>query len=356
VQVNKLDLSHTLSNQDQAENMLVELIGPRKPVITPNIYLLVYDSYVINETMLSHGIDNLDQQIYLEGLGFSIYPQTYSIDNTSIPTMSRVLNASVNYYGLIQRGVSGDGTVQNLLEDFGYKSYGIFPSDYFFRGINPSYDYWYPGVNSPVTPLINAIFIGEFRFSLNFDEVPEGDYIFEKRRILSNSPEKLQFLYSHSFLPGHSTNEGVCRADETELYKERLQRANIEMREDISLIIENDPGAIVIVAGDHGPYLTKNCHYTRDEFDISEIDRLDIQDRNGTFLAIKWPSSDYQEYDEITVLQDIFPAIFAYMFKEPDLLLSKIEPHTVNGSNLTGVGVSNGIIVGGMDDGEPLFP
>jgi hypothetical protein len=355
VQFENIDFSNAFSRQDQADNMLVNLVDSRKPVNTPNIYLLVYDSYVINETMLSHSIDNLDQQQYLEELGFTIYPHTYSIDNTSIPSMSRVLNASVNYYGLVQRAVSGDGIVQNLLEDFGYKTYGVFYSDYFFRGINPRYTYYYPAVNSPVNPLIKAIFLGEFRFKLNFEEVPLEDYIYEKRKVFSTGTDYPRFVYSHSQFPGHSTNDGVCRPNETELYKTRLNLANIEMREDLALIVENDPGAIVVIAGDHGPYLTKNCHYTRDEYDASEIDRLDIQDRNGTFLAIKWPTSDYHEYDEIIVLQDIFPSVFAYMFEDQEILLSKIEPITVNGSNLSGVEVSNGIIIGGVDNGEALF-
>jgi hypothetical protein len=128
------------------------------------------------------------------------------------------------------------------------------------------------------------------------------------------------------------------------------------MRQDIALIIENDPEAIVIVAGDHGPYLTKNCHNTEDEYDISEITRLDIQDRNGTFLAIKWPSLGFEEYDDITVLQDLFPAIFAYIFEDQGLLKSKIEPITDNGTNISGVEVSDGTIVGGIYDGEALFP
>jgi hypothetical protein len=43
-------------------NKLIELVGSRKPLSTPNIYLLVYDSYVTNETMLEYGIDNSAQR------------------------------------------------------------------------------------------------------------------------------------------------------------------------------------------------------------------------------------------------------------------------------------------------------
>ncbi len=98
------------------------------------------------------------------------------------------------------------------------------------------------------------------------------------------------------------------------------------MRQDLALVIENDPGAILIVAGDHGPHLTKNCiSDLGDVYDISEITRFDIQDRYGTFLAIKWPSSDFEEYDDITILQDLFPAIFAYIFEDQGLLESRLS-------------------------------
>ena len=117
--------------------------------------------------------------------------------------------------------------------------------------------------------------------------------------------------------------------DETELFKDRLDLANDEMKQDIETITQNDPGAIVVVAGDHGPYLTKNCTtILAGHYDISEISRLDIQDRFGTFLAIRWPTEDFSEYDDITVLQDIFPAIFAYLFKDDGFLEAKVDSTT----------------------------
>jgi hypothetical protein len=269
--------------------------------------------------------------------------------------MSRVLNSSTNYYGNRRRAISGDGIVQNLLKDFGYKTYGIFPIEYYFRGTIPTYDYWFPDMSSSVMLLTKAIFLGELRFDINFDEVPREEFVQEKSMILSEVPDELRFIYTHSELPGHSTHAGFCRPNEIELFKERLVLANEEMRQDIKLVLENDPEAIVIVAGDHGPRLTKNCYFTEDEFDMSEINRLDIQDRNGTFLAIKWPVSGFEEYDDITVLQDLFPVIFAYIFEDQDMLKARIEPKTNNETRTSGVEVSDGIIIGGVNDGEALY-
>jgi len=303
------------------ENKLLSLVGERTPAIKPNIYLLVYDAYVSSETLLAYGIDNSAQEVYLSEQGFKLYPHTYSIGSATVETMSKVLNASSEYYGESRRGVSGDGITQRILKNIGYKTYGLFPTDYMFRGVGSRYDFSFP---ESVTPAYVHLLKGVF-------------------------------IYTHSNLPAHSQNSGACLPNETELFEERLMQANIEMRQDLDLILGNDPGAIVIIAGDHGPYLTKNCYATTGVYDISEISRLDIQDRYGTFLAIRWPTGDFVKYDDITILQDVFPAIFAYLYEDTKILEAKIEPVIPVPNSISGVSVKNGIIYGGIDDGEPLF-
>jgi hypothetical protein len=333
-----------------SENRLLSLIEERRPDFTPNIYLLVYDAYVTNETMLSHGIDNSSQEEYLMEMGFKLYPHTYSVAATSLETMSRVLNASADLYGNKRKGVSGNGIIQEMFSSFGYKTYGVFTYDYFFRGINPTYDFSIPGRPSSSDFLSRAILMGEFRFDLGFNDLPRDQFVDTKRGIFENTSSRPIFIYTHSDLPHHSQNSGVCRPNERDLYKNRLKEANLEMGQDIRTIVDNDPEGIIVVAGDHGPYLTKNCAHI-ENYDMSEISRLDIQDRNGTFLAIRWPTEDYEKYDDITVLQDLFPAILAYLFKDEGILESKIDTTTF----FDPVKVRNGIIYGGIDDGEPLF-
>lgn len=349
----------TGANLSQLNNKLLRLIGSEKPPISPNIYLLVYDAYVGNETMLAHGIDNSPQEQYLEKLGFKIYPHTYSIGAASTASMSTVLNASNDYYGRQRVGVSGNGVVTNLLEGFGYKTYGVFPSDFYFRGIIPGYDYSFPAHDKLVPFTANSILIGilmgEFRFDIDFDKVSREQYREEKLRVFSETLEVPKFIYTHSHSPGHSQNSGACLPNEEELYEERLLKANALMKQDIETISEKDPSAIMIVAGDHGPYLTKNCIYTDRDYDISEITRLDIQDRYGAFLAIRWPTQNFEEYDDIGVLQDLFPVIFAYMFEDPDLLEAKVSPETITPYRISGASVVDGIIKGGKNNDEPLF-
>ena len=344
-------------NLNEIDNKLITLIDSKEPSITPNIYLLVYDAYVVNETMLVHGINNQPQEQYLEETGFQLYPYTYSLGAWSAGSMSRVLNASVDYYGVERKAASGNGVVQYLLKGFNYKTYGVFPSDYFFRGIEPSYDYFFPGHSESPNIILKGILIGEFRFDIGFEEIPHEQFVREKLKLFSESLETPKFIYTHSHYPSHSQNSGTCLPNEVDLYKEKLLKANIQMKQDVETIIENDPEAIVIVAGDHGPSLTKNCAYTKSGgYDLSEISRLDIQDRYGAFLAIRWPTQDFEKYDDIVVLQDIFPAIFAYIFQNPKLLESKVEPVTLDTEKvISGAMVVDGIIEGGIHSGEPLF-
>ncbi|MEX2013433.1 MAG: hypothetical protein WD897_00760 [Parcubacteria group bacterium] len=338
------------------DNPLVKLVGDKEPVSTPNIYLLIYDAYQANEVMLSLGIDNSAQEKYLGGLGFKLYPKTYSIGSSSLGTMGRVLNASPDLYGTRRRAVSGDGVVQNLLKGFGYETYGLFRTDYFFRGTESIYDVSFPDSSPSAGLLISAILNGEFRFDLEGKDKSPAKFIASKLAAFDSVSGMPRFIYTHTDLPGHSQLSGACLPNETARYQERLGYANTEMKKDLETLIENDPNAIIIVASDHGSYLTKNCGPTeRANIDVSEINRFDIQSRFGTFLAVRWPGKDFEKYGDITVLQDLFPSIFAYMYRDEKFLQAKVEPDTVENNFISGASVENGIIHGGINDGEPLF-
>jgi len=345
-----------LPSDSFTENKLMNSIKGKQIKTTPNIYLLIYDAYVSDETLMFYGIDNHDQSLFLEENGFIIYPKTYSVGAYTLSTMNKVLNVSINDYGHIRRGVAGDGIVQKILKGNNYQVLGIFPSDYMFRQIGPMYDDYFPKkAISSYKLLLTGILMGEFRFDLGIKPTNHVEFVNFKHDFFSHKRNDPFFIYMHSDLPSHSQNSGKCLQNEMDLFMNRLYEANHEMKQDISLILEHDSSAILIVAGDHGPYLTKNCTSTNGSYEKSEISRMDIQDRFGTFLAIRWPSDDYEIYDQIVVLQDLFPSIFAYLYKDTSILQSKIAPNTVDIDFISGVSVKNGTIIGGIDDGELLF-
>ncbi len=110
--------------------------------------------------------------------------------------------------------------VQNLLEGWGYETYGVFPTDFQFRGHAPGYDYSFPDHASSVDLLIEGIFTGEFRFDLDFDEINREEYIQEKERIFSEVGEIPRFIYTHSDYPAHTQISGVCMPNEIESIQE----------------------------------------------------------------------------------------------------------------------------------------
>ena len=132
------------------------------------------------------------------------------------------------------------------------------------------------------------------------------------------------------------------------------------MKNDVLNVLKNDPNSIIVLVGDHGPYLTKNCSGLQDLYDTSLINKYDLQDRYGTFLSIYWPK-DIKGIDyNIQMSQDIFPAILSKITNNNNLFDElKVERKffwdwEVNWT-VGGVNVNEGVIKGGIDSGKPLF-
>jgi len=65
--------------------------------------------------------------------------------------------------------------------------------------------------------------------------------------------------------------------------------ANAEMIADVEMALANNPNAIIILAGDHGPALTGDVFQISDFKSQENVGRLNILDRYGILLAIRWP-------------------------------------------------------------------
>ena len=320
---------------------------------SPNVYFLVYESYANEETLNSYGIDNSRQMSHLLELGFTIYDGTYSLGAASLESISRVLDVSPEVSGTGRHTTAGNSLVRDIFDSQGYSTHGIFSSDYFFLGEVPGYGTYFPETGGPADTVLKSIFRGEFRADESATVVDYESYLEEKRGILGTVDGGPAFLHTHNKYPGHSQNSGNCLPDEIGQYEDRLELGNLEMNADLASIPDLDD-AIIILVGDHGPYLTKNCAGIRD-YPISEIGRLDIQDRLGSFVAIRFPEGSADSF-QIELLQDVFPAVFAYLVDDNALLEeARVTGQTETGRGSTGADVDAGVIVGGTNDGEDLF-
>ena len=106
---------------------------------------------------------------------------------------------------------------------------------------------------------MKSLLMGEFTSSANqiFSKTKPETFI-ENKRVFMGSNTHPKFLYTHTG-PNHSPYNVKCRKDEIEQFHTRLKHANMEMKKDIDIIIKNNPDALIIIAGDHGPYIVGNC-------------------------------------------------------------------------------------------------
>lgn len=253
----------------------------------PDVYFLVYDSYVHENQLSQYGIKNSDQIAFLKSLGFTIYPNTYAAFPATLGSISRVLDMSLNP----QEPIAGNNLVNATFQREGYKT-NLVLSSYFFENMKdkPAYDFVYPKPQqrSGLDSIYFGIRAGEFKPQFVFEDTDYFSFTSKKREIFKGNTSSPKFLYTHSRYPGHSQNSGRCLPNETSLYAKRLELANKEMRTDISDILESNRDSVIIIAGDHGPSLTGDCYALADR-PSSEVTSFDILDRYGVFLAIRWP-------------------------------------------------------------------
>jgi len=332
-----------------------------------DILLIVYEGYANSETMKHYGYDNDGQSEFLKANGFHVYNGTYSLGAPTEQSLSKTFNVDrdINEH---KKFLAGGGAVHFLLSQQGYKTYGVFDDNWNLRGLpidQIKYDFTFPQSSGVMDAkvLINAIPTGEFSDTVSFEGVDFLSYLKNKHKVMSKENTSPAFMYSHSSNPGHGPSGKGMSLDQRDAriknYLDGLVRANDEMKQDVNVIIKNNPDAIVIIAGDHGPFLTKTGYGLskgRGDYKAEDIDRYDLQDRFGMFLAIKWPEKQYAEKYNIKIFQDIFPAVFSYLYDDDTIFnKTRIERMTKENFRTLGVYVKDGVIYGGKDNGQKLF-
>jgi len=303
----------------------------------PNIYLFVYDGLPNERVFRKQNLPFDNIRSLVDKYGFTLYDDTYTIGEMTLDSMGNMLDMNNKLISKVGKNsqqardiYAGESYTNLILRKNGYKSH--FLLDNYHVGINAFskqvfYDELYPPrIKNSITLdyliiLLRGIFQGDMNFDTQGLELGGIDqyYMSQARKHELISDQKgPKFVVNHLFLPGHSQNSGVCRPNETELWASELSSALIQIEKDFAAVVENDPGAIVLAIGDHGPSLTGDC-YRLAGWPRKKISVDMIWDRIGTMVAIRWPDkARAAKYDKMLVTnQDIFPVVFAYLMDDP---------------------------------------
>ena len=345
-ELNKIKSTSLFSNELKLENKY-------------SVIFLIYDGYPQNETLKMYGFDNSAQTQYLEDQGFEIFNGVYSHGAYSLATMAGVFQGQAKVYDERNSRLmtGGYSSFNELLKDNGYLSVGIFSSSFYLPPTRePNYDIYFPSDADRSLSLFTSLLRGRQVFKdLTFSK-PHEVYLSQKSDFLKeiDSLNQPLFLYSHSNYPGHTQNSGVCKDNEENLWKQDLDIANREMKNDIGDLEDVFNKSFIIIAGDHGPYLTKNCTSLK-QYESKDITRLDVQDRYGTFLAIRSPDGISLNFEK-KILQNVLLYVSEKLYKNDVDLNKYINEEFINNSELPSeINIFNNLIQGGIDNNQPLF-
>jgi YidC/Oxa1 family membrane protein insertase len=302
-------------------NHMYKIIQPKLQNIAnvPSVYLLIYDGLTGPEVMNLYGLNyDLD---FLKNDKFHVYGDILSNEETSVPTMSGILelsNKSILPVGSKQKKhVLGYNLVDNLFENIN-RDRTYMASDFFFKGKSNKAGSNIVSVGKKsINSLLEGVLIGEFKFDLEIKSSYEDtSWVSIRNKLIKDNKG---FFYTHNPYPSHSQNSGKCQPSDISIYAKRRALAIKSIKEDIENIKQHNPNSIIIIAGDHGGHLSGDCRGMKSR-GYKGVTLPIFAETKGTFLAIKWPEHDYKEYDKFTSLQGVFHSVFAYITKDKEIL------------------------------------
>lgn len=353
--------SPTVSNDTKKLDVVVtdvsKLLQETICVHSNNVYLLVYDSYEHHLVLEALGLADNSPREFLKERGFTLY-DAYGPGRGTVDNMSASFTFGGVAGGSPRSTMAGDNPFSDFLQHAGYNtSYVICGFTMPNRGERMPGNFYFPAPQAIVRPelvLMPCVLRGAFSQTANvFNEYTYEEWVEAKRSVISEFSGSCNFLYAHSSLPSHVNWYPKYRQSDKEEqreYKERLDVATAELRDDVDQILAKDRNAIVILASDHGGFLM-----TPDELD--NPDARNLLDHQGILLAIRWPR-DYRPCVNIQSIQNALVEVLVYMTncKKLASLVSDNAMQNVGFpmGNTMGV-VRNGIIQSGPDAGKSLF-
>ncbi len=318
----------------------------------PNIYFVLPDSYANVTTLKKLGINVSSFTKYLKNREFEVYDDYYASYSGTGRTMSSLFNMSHHYLrnarghqelGGARDIVAGNNHFNAILRRNGYRSHFVQSGHYFLAGRACRWDSCWPGSAVPLLlreTLLPKFTESWFRAGGKFDE--QVDEAID-RAATAGSPT---FTYIHHMSrPGHTHNRGRCNHKrEKKSYAQRIAKANKWMQDVIAKIIKKDPDAIVIIASDHGGYVTENCTILRRHAKSP----MSVDDRVSALAAIRWRGDSGAFGKRIRTSATLMSVVIAYLAENPKML-----EHLAEDSTFMRMGKDTYQVT---EDGKPLWP
>jgi len=323
----------------------------------PNIYFVLADGYGSFAYMHDNGVDVSGFEEFLFLNEFSIYDEVFSNYQPTAVAMPAILNMTHHYYEIGRKAhevsksgravIGGNNNLVKVLKKAGYHTQYTHQSTYLLLS-GCTADNCYPEVSFAGAKTVLFRIVPNFLTSKRKSEFPPFEEVQDEIIDLMALEREPRFNYTHVFEPGHSANEvqGRCEeAIESHQYGVRVQETNFKLQVFIAKIISNDPNAVIVLTGDHGPMITEKCNRNAD------LDTIEgYRDRAGVALAIRWPDSYTGKYDDrIKSSINIFRYVLASLFEDDAEILQTRVPDDVYIQGRDG-------FLRILNDGEVLFP
>lgn len=264
----------------------------------PNVYIVLFDSFVPKSIMKKHfGVDKAPYHDVLDE-HFQKFENFFVERVPSKPSLNRLLALDSKYYAELSKP---EGKLQfRLFQGFapsplfqifkhnGYDTKTLYNSRYFGKAQGPYIDEYLVNKDFGACEFIERkykkfTFFGMCNLKTTLDKSEPVDFLISKMQegVDNGRP---QIIVSYVYSPGH-TEKSYDHEDpkKVELYKNQyLENSKVtaeSLNKIISFLQEKDPTAMLYLSGDHGPWLSRQVKYEDDP-------KFFIQDRHAVFGGV----------------------------------------------------------------------
>jgi hypothetical protein len=264
----------------------------------PNVYIILFDSLIPTSLMKKNMgseraayHDVLDQH-------FLKFDNFFVERVPSRPSLNRLLALDSKYYSKLKQekgnlqfrmfqGFAPSPLFQ-IFEANGYETNTLYNSRYFGKAQGPYINNYLVNRDFGACEFIERklkkyTLFGICNFGIKYEPVPAVDFLIRNmsQGLKRNRP---QIIVSYIYSPGH-TAKGYDHNDLQKRQNYRLEyMKNSKITADslnkiIDFLKKNDPGAILFLSGDHGPWLSRRTR-------IRENRRFYVQDRYAVYGGV----------------------------------------------------------------------